>query len=95
MINKYPVSTFGHIYEKALHSHLRKIGHMLSVVRKARHEDIESVAAAVNLRPEVLQQIEEGQHNARVATLYSLCDYYEIEIELIVSQSELLRFEIA
>ena len=90
-----PSSTFGHIYQKALQSQLKKIGQNLAELRKARRKDVETVAIAVNLRPDVLLRIENGQQDFRVKTLFALCDYYNIDFESIVNQGELMSFKLA
>lgn len=95
MITSYSTSTFGNMYRQALQSQLQKIGRTLSLLRNARQEDINSVAAAVNLRPEILLQIENGQHDFRLKTLFALCEYYNIDVESVVDQGELLHFKLA
>lgn len=92
MIKSYPASTFGHIYHKALEVQLQKMGNMLSLMRKARREDIETVATAINIRPEVLEKIENGEQDFRVRTLFALCDYYNIDEKSIIGKGELLHF---
>jgi transcriptional regulator with XRE-family HTH domain len=94
MKTSYPASTFGNMYRQALQSQLQKMGTTLSLLRKTRQEDIDSVAAAINLRPEILQQIENGRHDFRFKTLFALCEYYNIDIESIVGQGELLHFKL-
>jgi DNA-binding XRE family transcriptional regulator len=95
MESKFPASTFGHIYQKALQSHLKNIGSTLSLMRRIRRKDINDVAAAIKLRPETLLQIEDGKLDFRVKTLFALCDYYEIDIDKVVSKGELLHFKLA
>ena len=95
MITSYPASTFGNIYRQALQSQLQKMGTTLSMLRKARQENINYVAAAINLRPEILQQIENGQHDFRFRTLFALCEYYNVDVESIVGQGELFHFKFA
>ena len=84
MITEHPVSTFGHIYRKALYSHLKHMGNMLRMLRQARGEEISTVAAAINIRPKVLEQIENGEHDFRIKTLYALCDHYKVDEKLVV-----------
>jgi transcriptional regulator with XRE-family HTH domain len=95
MKNRTQVSTFGHIYHEALQSQLKKIGSALSLLRYTRHEEIDRVAAAINLRPGTLQQIEDGKQDLRIKTLIALCEYYKVDIESMVGKGELLRFKIA
>lgn len=94
MENKFPASTFGHIYHKALQSHLKNIGSALSLLRRIRRKEINEVAAAINLRPETLQEIEDGKLDFRVKTLFALCDYYDIDIDKVVARGELLHFKL-
>lgn len=94
MITSYPVSTFGHIYHKALEAQLQKMGSALYLIRKTRQEDINLVAAAIDLRPEILEKIEHGQHDPRIKTLFALCEYYNVDVESIVGKGELMHFKI-
>jgi hypothetical protein len=95
MITSYPASTFGIMYRQALQTQLQRIGSTLNLLRKARQEDITCVAAAVNLQPEILLQIENGQHDFRFKTLFALCEYYNVEFESLINQGELLHFKLA
>jgi DNA-binding XRE family transcriptional regulator len=95
MKNRTQVSTFGHIYHKALQSQLKKIGSSLSLLRNTRHEEVDRVAAAINLRPDTLQQIEDGKQDFRIKTLFALCEYYKVDIESMIGKGELLHFKIA
>jgi transcriptional regulator with XRE-family HTH domain len=94
-INSYPASTFAQIYHIALQSQLQKIGSNLAALRLASRKDVQSVADAINLRPDTLLKIESGQHNFRIKTLEALCDYYNIQIESIINQGELLSFKLS
>ena len=87
------VSTFGHIYQKALRSQLQKMGNTFCLLRKARQEEIDGVAVAINIRPEVLQKIEAGEHDLRIKTLFALCDYYNIDGKDVVGKGELMQFK--
>jgi transcriptional regulator with XRE-family HTH domain len=93
MTSTYPVSTFGHIYHNALQVQLQKMGITLSLLRTTRQEDINSVATAINIRPEILEKIENGQHDVRVKTLFALCDYYNVDLKAIVGKGELLNLK--
>lgn len=68
------------------------MGTKFNLLREARKESINSVATAVSLRPEILEQIENGKHDFRFKTFFALCDYYKIEIESIIGKGELLHF---
>lgn len=85
------VSTFGHIYQRALKSHLRRMGSMLALLRKTRREDIDTVAAAINIRPEILEKIENGEHDFRVRTFFAICDYYKVDLESVVGKGEVVH----
>lgn len=63
-------SFFGNMYRQALQAQLQKIGNTLLMLRQARQEDINCVATAVNLRPEILQKIENGDHDFRFNCLH-------------------------
>lgn len=93
MIKSYPVSTFSHIYHKALQVQLQKMGNTLNLLRKTRREEINCVATAINLRPEILEKIENGQHDFRIKTLFALCNYYNVDVESIIGNGELLNFK--
>ena len=95
MTKSSSASTFGHIYRQALQSQLQKMGCVLSLIRKTREEDINCVASAINLRPEILEQIENGERDLRIKTLFALCEYYNIDVESIVGRGELLHFKLA
>lgn len=94
IISSSPPATFGQIYHRALQSHLQLIGRNLAELRKAQREDVQAVADAVNIRPDVLLRIESGQHDLRLKTLYALCDYYNIELELLVNQGQLITIKL-
>lgn len=95
MITSHSASTFGVIYHKALQSQLQKMGSSLRMLRKEKQQDINSVAAAISIRPEILEKIENGEHDFRVKTLFALCEYYNTDIESIVGKGELLHFKLA
>jgi transcriptional regulator with XRE-family HTH domain len=90
--SSYPAYKFGSIYKQAMESQLQKIGSNLAALREARNEDISTVANAVDLGPGLLEQIESGQHDFRLKTLFALCDYYDTDLESVVSKGELLNF---
>src|SRR5688500_874176 len=94
LISSYPISTFVHIYHKALQAQLQKMGSSLCLIRKARQEDINLVAAAIDIRPEILEKIENGQHDFRLKTLFALCEYYNVDVESIVGKGELIHLTI-
>lgn len=81
---------FGSIYQKAMKSQLKQIGRNLFVLRKARNEEIGTVASAVDLAPGVLEQIENGSCDFQLKTLFALCDYYYTDLQSVVGKGELL-----
>jgi transcriptional regulator with XRE-family HTH domain len=87
-------STLGQLYQQSLQLHLQKIGWNLAELRKARRKDVETVAAVVNVRTDVLLRIESGQHDFRLKTLFALCDYYNVEFESIGNQGQLMSFKL-
>ena len=87
-------STFGHIYHQALQSHLQLLGRNLAQLRTARRKDVESVANAINIRPDVLLRIESGHHDPRLKTLYALCDYFNVELSSVVNQGQLISIRL-
>lgn len=95
MRNSNPASTFGNMYRQALQTQLEKMGETFTMLRKARQEDIGTVATAINLRPEILEQIENGKHDFRFKTLFALCDYYNVDVESIMGKGELLHFRLS
>lgn len=94
ILSSYPASTFGSIYHQAFQSQLQRIGNTLRLLRQSRREETEVVAAAVNLRPEILERIENGQHNFRLKTLLALAEYYNIDAEMVIGKGELLHFKL-
>ena len=92
--SSYPAYNFGSIYKKAMGSQLQKIGCNLAALRKARNEDISTVAKVVNLAPGLLEQIESGRYDFRLKTLFALCEYYNTDLDSVVSQDELLNFHL-
>lgn len=88
------VVKFGSIYQKAMQSQLQQIGCNLAAFRKARNEDINTVSDVIDLAPGVLEQIESGNCDFQLKTLFALCDYYDAELESVVGNSELMSIRI-
>ena len=56
---------------------LKKIGASLKRIRIARKLDIDGVAKAVKMSPELLRQLEEGGYpDCTLDTIFKLIDYY-------------------
>lgn len=87
-------TTLGHIYYQALWTQLEKIGQNLAELRKASCKDVQTVAEAINVRTDVLLRIESGRQDFRLKTLFALCDYYNVKMESIVNQGQLISFKI-
>jgi hypothetical protein len=85
---------FGSIYQKSMKSQLKQIGSNLAALRKARNEEIGTVANAVELAPGVLEQIEIGSCDFQLKTLFALCDYYYTDLESVVGKGELLSIRL-
>jgi hypothetical protein len=65
----------------------------LCLLRRVRQEDIDTVAAAIKIRPEVLKKIETGEHDMRIKTFFALCDYYDFDGKDVVGTGELMQFK--
>jgi transcriptional regulator with XRE-family HTH domain len=81
---------FGSIYQKAMKSQLNQIGSNLVALRKARNEDVNTVADAVDIAPGVLQSIESGNQDFQVKVLFALCEYYGAELDSVLGKGELI-----
>jgi transcriptional regulator with XRE-family HTH domain len=67
---------------------LKKVGENLRSIRTARDLDIETVAKAIKLSPQLLQRLEEGLYpDCKLNTLFDLIDYYGIPGEAIFGKS--------
>lgn len=86
MKTKLATTTFGQVYQRSLQPTLQVMGNNFNLLRKGRQQDIDAVAAAVNVSPEILDQIEKGEHDPNIKTLFALCDYYEVAIESVVGK---------
>lgn len=85
---------FGSIYQKSMKSQLKQIGSNLVALRKARNEEINTVANAVELAPGVLEQIEVGGCDFQVKTLFALCDYYDADLKSVIGKGELMSIRL-
>jgi transcriptional regulator with XRE-family HTH domain len=62
-----------------LNDFLETIGRNLRKLRNARKESIETVAAAIQISPDLLNKIEKGIcPNCKMGVLFGLCDYYKV-----------------
>ena len=65
-------------------AYLKKIGTKLWKLRVARKEIPDVVARAVNISPRLLEEIESGRFNFKLAILFQLCEYYKVDPDDIV-----------
>jgi DNA-binding XRE family transcriptional regulator len=67
---------------------LKKVGENLRGLRNSRGLSIDTVAKAVNLSPQLLQQLEEGLYpECRLETIFDLIDYFGVSGEDIFGKS--------
>jgi hypothetical protein len=85
-----PADYFGSIYQKAMKSQLKQIGSNLVALRKAKKEDVITVANAVDIAPGVLQGMESGNSDFQVKILFALCEYYGAELGSVLGKGELI-----
>jgi DNA-binding Xre family transcriptional regulator len=65
--------------KKSLEDFTKTIGKNLYRLRKARKENIETVAAAIQISPDLLNKIETGKYpKCKMGILFGLCDYYGV-----------------
>src|SRR5688572_13630057 len=86
MKTKHAATTFGQVYQRSLQPTLQVMGNNFNLLRKGRQQDIDAVAAAVNVGPEILEQIEKGEHDPSIKTFFDLCDYYHVEFESVIGK---------
>jgi transcriptional regulator with XRE-family HTH domain len=79
-------TTFGQIYQRSLGPTLQMMGNNFNLLRKSRQKDIDAVAGAINVGPEILDQIEKGEHDPSIETFFALCNYYNVDFESVVGK---------
>lgn len=57
---------------------LNAVGNKLQSLRQEQNKAPETVAKAVNISPELLLSIEEGDHDLPLDLLIELCEVYEV-----------------
>jgi DNA-binding XRE family transcriptional regulator len=68
---------------------LKKVGENLRMIRSVRDLSIETVAKAIDLSPQLLQQLEEGKYpECKLDTLFDLIEYYEVKAEEIFGKKK-------
>lgn len=61
---------------------LKRVGENLQRIRTNRDLTIDTVAKAIKLSPQLLQQLEEGQYpECRLETIFDLIEYYGVSGE--------------
>lgn len=63
---------------------LKTIGKNLSKIRRDKNEEIKSVANAVDLKPTLIEKIENGLDELSVKNLAVLCNYYEVSLQKVM-----------
>jgi hypothetical protein len=61
------------------HKFLVALGKNLYSMRIGQKKDLHTVAAAVQITPELLDQIEKGQHDCDLILFINLCEYYGVK----------------
>lgn len=57
---------------------LKAIGSKFYALRTEQHKELDTVAKAVKISPELLKRIEEGKYDMHLDLLFELCEYYKI-----------------
>ena len=73
---------------------LKTIGHNLRIIRTARNETLEGVAAALNTTHATLSNIENGNyHSLKLDLLITLCNYYRVTLQQVMDLEMIQFFE--
>ncbi len=74
---------------------LKTIGHNLRIIRTARNETLEGVAATLNTTHATLSNIENGNyHPLKLEMLVALCNYYRITLQQVMDLEMIQFFEV-
>jgi|GEM_PF-913658 len=74
---------------------LKTIGHNLRIIRTARNETLEGVAAALNTTHATLSNIENGNyHSLKLEVLIALCNYYRVTLQQVMDLEMVQLFQI-
>lgn len=57
---------------------MQVIGANLRAIRITKKKELTSVAEAINISPDLLEKIENGQYNWEVRLYARICSYYEV-----------------
>ncbi|OKS89653.1 helix-turn-helix domain-containing protein [Mucilaginibacter polytrichastri] len=63
---------------------LRTIGKNLFTIRTDKKEEIKSVASALEIKPEIIEKIENGMHELPLIILVKLCNHYNVTIQQVL-----------
>lgn len=63
---------------------LKTIGKNLCKIRNEKNEEIKSVANAVEIKPALIEKIENGTDELSIRTLAILCNHYEISLQKVM-----------
>jgi transcriptional regulator with XRE-family HTH domain len=74
---------------------LKTIGHNIRIIRTARNETLEGVAATLNTTHATLSNIENGNyHPLKLEMLVSLCNYYHVTLQQVMDLEMIQYFQI-
>jgi DNA-binding XRE family transcriptional regulator len=63
---------------------LKTIGRNLSKIRSDKDEEIKVVSNAIEVKPEVIEKIENGLHELPLTILIKLCNHYNVTIQQVL-----------
>jgi transcriptional regulator with XRE-family HTH domain len=73
----------------------KTIGHNLRIIRTARNETLEGVAAALSTTHATLSHIENGNYNSlKLDMLVALCNYYRVTLQQVMDLEMIQFFEV-
>jgi hypothetical protein len=61
------------------HKFLMALGKNLYSLRIGQKKDLQVVAAAMQITPDLLERIEKGEHDCDLILLFDLCEYYGVK----------------
>jgi DNA-binding XRE family transcriptional regulator len=61
------------------HKFLMALGKNLNSLRVGQRKDLNTVAAAMEITPKLLDQIEKGEHDCDLILFFDLCEYYGVK----------------
>lgn len=69
---------------------IKTIGTNLRIIRESKKLDLVTVAKATGIDPDMLDAIERGECNYEIELLPRLCNYYQVFVKDIVSDTNML-----